>query len=76
MGTNGEYLENPRRQSILKRLLDEQTHWQHWVCRSSCGAGLPAGFLRFSQDRSLKSEISKSTDTSENLGSLYIPVIV
>lgn len=22
MGTNGEYLENPRRQSILKRLLD------------------------------------------------------
>lgn len=67
----------------MKRLLDEQTHWQHRVCRSSCfGASLPVGFLRFSQDRSLKSEISKCTDTSENLiymyywGKLYIATML
>lgn len=54
-----------------------QARWQHWACRSSCfGAALPAGFLRLSQDRSLKSVISKSTDISENLGSLYIPTML
>lgn len=63
MGTNREYLENPRRQSILKRLLDRaDTLAALALQKYLLWYRFAVGFLRFSQDRSLKSQISKSTN--------------